>query len=121
MSWTNSPENLERLKKVKCFVLDMDGTFYLGNQLIEGSLRFYDEIYKSGRRILFLTNNSSHNPRYYAEKLNRMTCPATTENIYTSGMATCQYILRNYPGILPTLSAEMQWILRDWAQRLSTR
>jgi len=98
MNWTNSPEHLKALSKVKCFVLDMDGTFYLGNNLIEGSLRFYEEIYKAGKQILFLTNNSSHNRRYYVEKLNRMGCPATEANIYTSGMATCQYLNRYHPG-----------------------
>jgi len=98
MNFTNTPDNLRRLRDIRCFVLDMDGTFYLGSQLIEGSLRFYDRIYRMGRRILFLTNNSSHNRRYYAEKLQKMGCPATQENIYTSGMATCQYLNRVYPG-----------------------
>ena len=31
---------MKRLNDVKLFLLDMDGTFYLGNQLIEGSLDF---------------------------------------------------------------------------------
>ena len=28
----------EKLRKIKCFMLDMDGTFYLGNRILEGSL-----------------------------------------------------------------------------------
>ena len=36
------------LKDVKCFLLDMDGTFYLGNQLIDGSLSFIDKVVSSG-------------------------------------------------------------------------
>ena len=47
----------ERLRKIKCFMLDMDGTFYLGNQILEGSLDFLDAVEATGRRVLFLTNN----------------------------------------------------------------
>ena len=30
----------ERLRDIRCFLLDMDGTFYLGDRLLEGSLDF---------------------------------------------------------------------------------
>ena len=60
MRFMNSPEALERLQKVHCFVLDMDGTFYLDTQIIPGSLEFYHAQLASGRQILFITNNSSH-------------------------------------------------------------
>ena len=44
MRFMNSPEALERLQKVRCFVLDMDGTFYLDTQIIPGSLEFYHAV-----------------------------------------------------------------------------
>ena len=31
----------EKLRKIKCFMLDMDGTFYLGNQILPGAADFY--------------------------------------------------------------------------------
>lgn len=96
MKFSNTAENLRRLSEVACFVLDMDGTFYLGNQLLEGSLEFFHRVRGVGKRILFLTNNSSRDGLYYAEKLERMGCPTSSKDIYTSGMATCQYVLRNY-------------------------
>ncbi|MGZ9234300.1 MAG: HAD-IIA family hydrolase, partial [Anaerolineales bacterium] len=37
----------------------MDGTFYLGEQLLEGALQFIDLLNQQGRDFLFLTNNSS--------------------------------------------------------------
>ncbi|MBO4378851.1 MAG: HAD family hydrolase, partial [Clostridia bacterium] len=52
------------LRKIKCFMLDMDGTFYLGNQLLEGSLDFLDAVEATGRKVLFLTNNSSRSADY---------------------------------------------------------
>ena len=44
------------LSDVKMFVLDMDGTFYLGDQLIEGSLEFIDKVKETGRDFIFFTN-----------------------------------------------------------------
>ena len=43
----------EALKNIRLFVLDMDGTFYLGDNLIEGSLDFLDAVKETGRNFLF--------------------------------------------------------------------
>ena len=98
MSKTN-PDALRLLRRVRCFVLDMDGTFYLEDRPIEGALDFYEAARASGRRVLFLTNNSSKDGRHYVDKLNRMGCPVTQDDVYTSGMATCQMLRREYPGV----------------------
>ena len=37
------------LKDIKCFLLDMDGTFYLGDRIIPGSLEFIDKVVSGGR------------------------------------------------------------------------
>ena len=52
------------LAPVRCFLLDMDGTFYLGNQLLEGSLDFFIRPDATGRTACFLTNNSSKSAGY---------------------------------------------------------
>ena len=57
---------------VKMFVLDMDGTFYLGDRLIEGSLDFLEKVKETGRRFVFFTNNSSRIPSFYQKKLEKM-------------------------------------------------
>ena len=86
------------LKDVKCFLLDMDGTFYLGNQLIEGSLSFIDKVVSSGRDFMFLTNNSSHNANFYVQKLAKMGLSIDRSKVMTSGEATCEKINELYPG-----------------------
>ena len=88
----------EKLRKIKCFMLDMDGTFYLGNRILEGSLDFLDAVEATGRTVLFLTNNSSKSADYYVEKLKRMNVRAPFLNILTSGQATARYCLANFPG-----------------------
>ena len=86
------------LKDVKCFLLDMDGTFYLGNQLIDGSLSFIDKVVSSGRDFMFLTNNSSHNANFYVQKLAKMGLNIDRSKVMTSGEATCEKISELYPG-----------------------
>ena len=84
--------------KVKLFLLDMDGTFYLGSQLIEGSLSFIEKLKETGRDFLFLTNNSSHNSAFYVEKLKKMGLCVDRSKVMTSGEATCEKIQELYPG-----------------------
>ncbi len=98
MSFFNKEEYIRALKKVECFVLDMDGTFNLGMKIIPGAMDFYNKAMSKGKRVVFLTNNSSQNGEHYVKKLSVMGCPAKKEDVYTSGMATCQYLLREYKG-----------------------
>ena len=86
------------LSDVKCFILDMDGTFYLGGQLIEGSLEFIDRVVATGRDFLFLTNNSSDNANFYVQKLAKMGLRVDRSRVLTSGEATCARLQALYPG-----------------------
>jgi 4-nitrophenyl phosphatase len=76
----------------KYFILDMDGTFYLGNQLLEGSLEFLKKVEAAGKQFLFFTNNSSRNKQVYLEKLAGMGCHIDESQLLTSGMVTIHYI-----------------------------
>ena len=86
------------LAPVRCFLLDMDGTFYLGNQLLEGSLDFLSALDATGRTACFLTNNSSKSARVYDEKLARMGVPERYRRVITSGHAAAHYCLKTFPG-----------------------
>lgn len=88
----------ETLAPIRCFLLDMDGTFYLGNQLIEGSLDFLEALGRTGRECLFLTNNSSKSASFYKEKLERMGVPERFRNVLTSGQAAARYVTHRFPG-----------------------
>jgi 4-nitrophenyl phosphatase len=88
----------DRLAHVKCFLLDMDGTFYLGNQLLEGALRFIDTIRLQNKDFLFLTNNSSKSRHQYAEKINALGLPLPDDRVFTSGEATAVYLRGIAPG-----------------------
>lgn len=89
---------MEQLHNIKCFVLDMDGTFYLGNRIIDGSLDFTGTLESQGKDYIFLTNNSSHNGEYYIQKLAKMGCYVGKNQVFTSGEATAIYLNREYNG-----------------------
>ena len=85
------------IQDVRCFLLDMDGTFYLGENLIPGSLDFIRRVEETGRDFLFLTNNSSHNADFYVQRLKRMGLNVGREKVLTSGEATAAVLKENYP------------------------
>ncbi len=86
------------LNQIRCFLLDMDGTFYLGDHLLPGALEFVDLLKSRGTRFLFLTNNSSRGRRQYAEKIGRLGLELPENFIFTSGEATAIYLSRQKPG-----------------------
>lgn len=88
----------QQLAGVRCFLLDMDGTLYLGNRLIEGSLEFLDALERTGRDAWFLTNNSSRSAKAYVKKLSAMGVkPRFANQVMTSGHAAAHYILEKWP------------------------
>lgn len=82
------------LAEVGGFLLDMDGTFFLGERLLPGAARFLAVLGSQGKDYLFLTNNSSQHRRSYAEKFARLGLQVPEEKILTSGEATLQYLKR---------------------------
>lgn len=91
--------NNEPLQNVKCFLLDMDGTFNLGEQLIDGSLSFIQTLNQLGRNFLFLTNNSSKDSQQYAEKISRLGLPIMKDKVFTSGEATAVHLQKEYQAL----------------------
>jgi 4-nitrophenyl phosphatase/NagD protein len=89
--------NLERLRTIKCFLMDMDGTIYLGDRLLPGAKQWLALLDTQGIPYLFLTNNSSRSRLEYADKLSRLGLPVPEERIFTSGEATAIYLKQTYP------------------------
>ncbi|MDE6663285.1 MAG: HAD-IIA family hydrolase [Lachnospiraceae bacterium] len=86
------------IEGIKCFALDMDGTIYLGEKWIDGAVEFLKRIEESGRKYVFLTNNSSKNPAVYVDKLHRMGLDVGEDKIITSAQATICYLQEHFSG-----------------------
>lgn len=87
------------LNKINCFALDLDGTVYLGETWIDGAREFLAGIKKSGRKYVFMTNNSSKSASAYYEKLGRMGLEVLSNELVTSGEATMRFLQQNYSGV----------------------
>ena len=83
---------IEKLQNIRMFLLDMDGTFYLGDHLLPGALEFLDKVRASGRRFCFLTNNSSKSRGAYLDKLAALGARVSEQEMFTSGDATLEYL-----------------------------
>lgn len=106
------PEHI--IDDIRVFALDMDGTVYLGEQWIEGAVDFLARVRESGRKYIFLTNNSSKDAAAYVEKLAKMGLPVSRGDILTSGQAMIWYLKKNFPGKRVFLLGNMT-LKRDFA------
>ena len=90
-------EKNEILQKIKLFLFDMDGTLYLGDRLYDFTLELLQTIRESGRRYLFMTNNSSKSVEDYIKKLAKLGIKADRDDFITSSQATAYYLKENFP------------------------
>ena len=86
------------MERIRLFVLDLDGTVYLGDRLLPGAADFITTAKEKGRRVLFFTNNTSRSPMEYVERLTRMGIPVTRGDILTAGDVTVHYLKTCRPG-----------------------
>lgn len=90
---------MHQLKNKRLFLLDMDGTIYLDNELFDGTLDFLKYIKEIGGRYLFLTNNSSICVKSLIQKLNSLGIQAEAEDFLTAIEATKVHIEGKYKKI----------------------
>ena len=77
----------------KLVIFDMDGTIYLGKDLIPGSLETFQELNKENIEYVFFTNNSSHDLDFYYEKIKNFGIKCDREkNFYSSTEVAISYL-----------------------------
>lgn len=85
-------------EKIKCFILDMDGTIYLGNELFPFTRDFLKKVEDTGRKYYFFTNNSSKSQQAYIEKLGKFGIKITKEQMMISSHVIIKYLKEHYEG-----------------------
>ncbi|MBE6622320.1 MAG: HAD-IIA family hydrolase [Ruminococcaceae bacterium] len=86
------------LQSKKLFVFDMDGTIYLGGKVFPFAVTFINRLRENGYRVLFFTNNASHHPDFYYDKLTSMGFSPKREEILTAGDVTIAFLKRHRTG-----------------------
>lgn len=88
----------ETIQKINLFLFDMDGTLYLGDRLFDFTIPLLRRIRQTGRRYLFMTNNSSKGVEDYIHKLQKLGILSVREDFITSAQATAYYLQKHHPG-----------------------
>ena len=86
------------LENKELYIFDMDGTIYLGGIVFDCAVRFINSLRAAGKRVMFFTNNASHSPEFYLEKLTRLGFSPDPSEILTSGDVTIEFLKRHRAG-----------------------
>lgn len=90
-------ELFARLRGIRHVALDMDGTIYMGMSLFDYTKPFLARLKQMGITYSFLTNNPSTSIADYLKKLAGMGIEATADEMYTTALATIDYLKTHLP------------------------
>ena len=88
----------ELLKNTDLFLFDLDGTVYWDNVPVPGAREALARLRDLGKRVVYLTNNSSKTSAEYRRKLCALGLFSQGDGIYTSADATAEYLNTRHPG-----------------------
>ncbi|KRM09269.1 TIGR01457 family HAD-type hydrolase [Paucilactobacillus suebicus] len=75
------------------YFIDLDGTTYKGSDQIPAAARFVKRLQEHNLKVMFVTNNSTRSPEFVANNLKtNHNINVTGENIYTTALATADYL-----------------------------
>ena len=90
-------ELMRRLRRIRHVALDMDGTIYMGMSLFPYTPPLLQGLREMGIGYPFLTNNPSKCIADYLHKLRTLGIEASREEMYTTTLATIDYLRAHYP------------------------
>lgn len=86
----------QKLNKIKVALFDLDGTLYIGDEVLKNVKRALESFRNKGIKIVYLTNNSSKTACEYEKKLKLLGLWENSDAVYSSLMATADYLLSEY-------------------------
>jgi len=104
------------------YIFDLDGTLYLGGEVLPGAIRLIEALRALDRTVLFLSNNPTSLPEQYAAKLTRLGIPATSNEVLNTVDTMVAWLLRHHPGatVFPVSEIPLVEALRRAGIRMST-
>lgn len=89
----SSPDMHPLIERLDALVLDLDGVIYRGDRTIAGSPEAVRALQQTGKRLLFVTNNSTRDERDVMEKLSDHGIVASEDDILTSARVTAEMLV----------------------------
>jgi HAD superfamily hydrolase (TIGR01450 family) len=105
------------------YVFDLDGTIYLGDELLPGARRLVLKLRELDRRVVFLSNNPTRDPGMYAEKLTRLGLETSPAEIVNPVVTMTRWLLRSHPDatVFPIAEEPLKDALRAAGIKTSER
>ncbi len=91
-------ENTGSESALKNYLIDMDGVLVRGRTAIPGAQEFIDRLRERGAKFLIVTNNPMYTPGDLAHRLKSVGLDIPADRIFTSAMATAQFLRSQAPG-----------------------
>ncbi|GLU20635.1 hypothetical protein SLE2022_368250 [Rubroshorea leprosula] len=83
---------------VDAFLFDCDGVIWKGDKLIDGVLQTLEMLRSKGKKLVFVTNNSTQSRRQFADKFQSFGVPVSQDEIFSSSFAAAMYLkVNNFP------------------------
>jgi len=103
------------------YIFDLDGTIYLGDELLPGAKRLIETLRENGKKVIFLSNNPTKDPEMYSEKLTRLGLPTPQEETVNTVVTMTQWLLQNAPDatVFPISEEPLKKALREAGIRMS--
>jgi NagD protein len=80
------------------YIFDLDGTVYLGEELLPGAAEVIRILRRAGRRVIFLSNNPTHTSAQYAAKLSRLGIETAVCDVLNSSQVLVRWLEAEAPG-----------------------
>ncbi|MBJ7599649.1 MAG: HAD family hydrolase [Candidatus Nephthysia bennettiae] len=81
----------------EAYIFDLDGTIYLGHDLLPGAKRLIEELRARGKAVRFLSNNPTRDREMYVTKLTKLGIPAQLDDIVNTVVTMTRWLLANHP------------------------
>jgi NagD protein len=88
---------MDLMEVYKNYLIDMDGVIVSGRTIIPGADDFIERIKARGSEYLVMTNNPLYTPRDLAHRLHTIGFNIPANHIFTSAMATIQFMQNQKP------------------------
>ncbi len=105
------------------YIFDLDGTIYLGDDLLPGAKRLIQKLRELGKKVIFLSNNPTQDPKMYADKLTKLGLPTPENETVNTVFTMTQWLLKNHPEatVFPISEEPLKRSLWEAGIRMSER
>lgn len=109
-------EMMAACRRIRHVALDMDGTIYMGSTLFPFTKDFLAKLTRLGIGYSFLTNNPTRSIADYLKKLAKLGVEATDEEMYTTAVATIEYLKARMPEVKRIFALGTPSMIREFEE-----